>query len=100
MKNIYDIPNAGDKAKQILNNDVFRAAIDQQREQLINAAMSCDVRDDLGRFRYLMALKSVENAVTHFRTLADLEPGQQAPDPTKYYQEKSRSKWAALFKPL
>jgi hypothetical protein len=96
-QDIFDIPNAGPKARQLLDSDVFKQCVEQMRQDLIDAAMRCDPRDDLGRFRYMTALKTISGVVTHLRALADLATGETRPDPAKIYSERSRGKLAVLL---
>ncbi len=58
------------RAKEIQNNPVFQEAITRVKNELITAAANCGPKDDLERYRYMVALKVVDKVVSHINSVA------------------------------
>lgn len=50
----------GRKAKEILDNDLFREAHSRMREAYISGLLRCQPNDDVGRFRYAEGLRYLD----------------------------------------
>ena len=91
------IPNASEKSKAILENEVFREAVNLIESSLIMKARACDARDDIGRYRYITALNVLDGVIQHLKVTAEL--GGAAPkDPSNYYEEKAKGILSLLRK--
>lgn len=82
------------EAKALLANAAFAAAVESARRQLLAAAMACDARDDDGRRRYLDAARTVDRVVGHLGALAAADETAAGVDPSTYYQDQARRRWA------
>jgi hypothetical protein len=58
-------------AAQLLDNEVFKSAIAAVEGQYLNAMLSADEKDDLGRFRYAEAIKVVRMVSRHLRSAVE-----------------------------
>lgn len=81
-------------AKYLMNNEAFNKALDTVRQQALTAALACDVKDDLGRWRYLDSIRTVDKTRAHIAALA-ADPTTELVE-TDFYTEKSKSVFARI----
>lgn len=55
----------GLRAKELLDSELFQEAVTTVRKAYIEGVLRCDVRDDLGRFRYIEGLRVVDGVESH-----------------------------------
>lgn len=60
-----DLVHRSRRAKEIVDNEEFKASMAAMRDAYIAGALRCDVRDDLGRFRFIEGLRMVEEFKNH-----------------------------------
>ena len=84
------------EAKALMNNEAFVEATEKVRESLLNAAMKCDPRDDLGRFRYITAAKDID-ALTAYLNAVIVDDSETMPNPENYYTDKQKPRLARIF---
>ena len=65
-------------AKDAARNPVIQEAFKLLREQYVLAMRQCDAKDDLGRYRYTVALTAVDAAERHIKRFCDLGNIEQA----------------------
>lgn len=87
-------------AKELQTNEAFKNAIETAKRQLIAASLNCDAKDDLGRFRYLTALKVVEFIPKHITALLQSLPGEPEPDVDAIYNQRAQGKLQAFLSTL
>jgi len=81
----------------LMANEAFAHVVKEAREWQINKALACDPKDDDGRRKYLDAAKTVDRVVSHLEALMAVPVEEQA-DPTTYYQDQAKKRWAFLSK--
>lgn len=85
------------RAKELLSNEAFRDAIKTAREQVYTSALSCDVKDDLGRFRLLTAAKVIDGIERHLKLLIAAAPGESDVDTSTFYTERAQNKLSKIL---
>jgi hypothetical protein len=79
------------RAKEIQTNPVFKEAIQRVKEELIQAAANCAAKEDLERYRYMVALKVVDKVVSHINAVANTDT-EQPSDVATLYETESRKR--------
>jgi len=85
-------------AAALMNNEAFKAAIESAQRDCINAAMTCDPKDDDGRRRFLDAAKTAAKVVAHLQALIVATGTGEVVDPDKFYEERAKRRFAFLSK--
>lgn len=67
-----------DRAREALNNPVIQEALKMLAEAYVKAMRQCDPKDDLGRYRYTVALDVVDAVERHLRHSCEFENIEQA----------------------
>lgn len=84
------------EAKALMNNEAFKAAVEQAQKDLIAKVLSCDPKDDQGRRLYAEAANIVGKVTAHIVALATTESTDNKPV-EDFYEQRSKSVLAALF---
>lgn len=66
----------GQRAKEILESEIFKESFNTLREAYIAGLLRCDVRDDQGRAKYTEGLRMLEAHKLHLSTV--IQTGQIA----------------------
>jgi hypothetical protein len=59
------------RAKEALTNPVLREAFALLKDTYIAGVRGCDPKDDLGRYRYTVALNAVDGVERHLKSAVD-----------------------------
>ena len=65
----FDAKQRGLRAKELLESELFRESVETIRNAYIAGALRCDVRDDMGRFRYIEGLRTVDAVEKHLSAI-------------------------------
>lgn len=68
------------RAKDAVNNPVLAETFELLRQGYLKQLMECPDKDDMGRFRYTVALHVVNAVHSHLKQTADLGLFEQSPD--------------------
>jgi len=63
-----DIVQRGEKAKQLLNDPIFKEAFEYVQAEYVAQLRKCAPADDLGRYRYAEAINVVDKVKNHLKT--------------------------------
>ena len=64
---LKDLVQKAQHAGEVLNNQPFKNAMEAVEKQYLDAMLTADEKDDLGRFRYAEAIKVVRLVARHLR---------------------------------
>ena len=68
---LQDQKQQADHARNLLNDTQFKAAMATVEKQYIDAMLTANEKDDLGRFRYAEAIKVVRLVSRHLQTVVN-----------------------------
>lgn len=85
------------EAKALLNNEVFKGALERAQKDFISAAISCDLKDDEGRRLNLSAARIVAAVSNHIVALATNASGEPVEIPD-FYEERAKRRFAFFSK--
>lgn len=81
-----DKVHRGQRAKEILESDVFKESFAVIRESYIAGLLRCDVRDDLGRARYTEGLRMLDAHKQHLAMV--IQTGEVAESELKKLEQR------------
>jgi hypothetical protein len=76
----------GQRAKEIVESEVFKDSVATLREAYIAGLLRCDVRDDLGRARYTEGLRMLDAHKQHLTMV--IQTGEVAESELKRLETK------------
>ena len=59
------------RAKEALNNPLLREAFGMLKDSYVNSIRTCEPKDDVGRYRYTVALNTVDAVERHLKAVVD-----------------------------
>lgn len=65
----HELIQRGQRASEIINNELWAETFEMLRNEYAIQAQKCDAKDDLGRFRYIEAMRMVETVRNHFEAV-------------------------------
>lgn len=81
------------EAKYLMSNPAFVSALQSAKTQALNAALSCDGKDDQGRRVYLDAVRTVDKVASHIAALMAADKPEEI-EVTDFYTEQAKSRYA------
>ncbi len=73
-----------ERAHQILQDPIFKESLETIRATYVAALRGCTAKDDLGRFRYAVALDVIDGVQRHLESVLSL--GKLAPNEGQVFQ--------------
>lgn len=79
-----------ERANQLLNDTLLKESLETLRNTYITALRGCTAKDDLGRFRYAVALDVIDGMQAHLMTVLNL--GKLSPKQGQEFQTETALK--------
>jgi len=84
-----------ERAQQVLNDTIFKESIEALRGVYVAALRGCTAKDDLGRFRYAVALDVIDGVQRHLETV--LVQGKLNPKQGQEFQTNTMQRITRIF---